>query len=67
MAKMYETTGSAQTPANPRADSLIQQRRKEFEERIQLEKKLNDRGYKYLLKVNIKNTRERCKICSNLT
>ena len=66
MAKKYETTGPAQTPANPRADLLIQGR-KEFEERIQLENKLNDRGYKYLLKVNIKNTRERCKICSNLT
>ena len=66
MAKKYETTGSAQTPANPRADLLIQGR-KEFEERIQLENKLNDRGYKYLLKVNSKNTRERCKICSNLT
>ena len=66
MAKKYETTGSAQTPANPRADLLIQGR-KEFEEIIQLENKLNDRGYKNLLKVNIKNTRERCKICSNLT
>ena len=38
-----------------------------IEGKIKLENQLTDRGYNYLLKINIKNTRKRCKICSKLT
>ena len=64
--KWDESISPVQTPANPRADLLIQER-KEFEGKIKLENKLTDRGYNYLLKVNIKNTRKICKTCSKLT
>ena len=66
MAKRYESVRRVQTPAMPRADSSIQER-KEFERKIKLEIKLTDRCYNYLLKVNIKNTRKRYRICSKLT
>ena len=66
MAKKHENISPIQTPANPRADLLIQEK-KEFEGKIKLENKLTDRDYNYLLKVNIENTRKRCKICSKLT
>ena len=66
MPKQHESISPVQTPANPRADLLIQDR-KEFEGKIKLENKLTDRGHNYLLKVKIKNTREICKTCSKLT
>ena len=64
--KQHESISPVQTPANPRADLLIQER-KEFGGKIKLENKLTDRVYNYLLKVNIKNTRKICKTCSKLT
>ena len=57
MPKQHASISPVQTPANPRADLLIQER-KEFEGKIKLENKFTDRGYNYLLKVNIKNTRK---------
>ena len=66
MPKYYESISPVQTPANPRADLLVQER-KEFEGKTKLENKLTGRGYNYLLKVNIKNTRKICKTCSKLT
>ena len=57
MPKQNESISPVQTPANPRTDLLIQER-KEFEGKIKLENKFTDRGYNYLLKVNIKNTRK---------
>ena len=66
MAKKYEIINPVQTPSNPRAD-LSMQERKKFEGKMKLENKLIDRGHNYLLKVNIKNTRKRCEICSKLT
>ena len=51
--KQHESISPVQTPANPRADLLIQER-KEFEGKIKLENKLTDRGYNYLLKVTLK-------------
>ena len=66
MAKQHGSISPIQTPANPRADLLIQERN-EFEGKIKLENKLTDRGYNYLLKVNFKSTRKICKTCSKLT
>ena len=44
MAKNYEGFAPAETPANPRADLSIQEK-KEFEEKIKLENKFIDTGY----------------------
>ena len=59
MPKQNESISPVQTPANPRTDLLIQER-KEFRGKIKLENELTDRGYNYLLKVNIQNTRKIC-------
>ena len=48
MAKKYESFGPTETPANPRVDLSIQQR-KEFEGKIKLENKLIDTGYNRVL------------------
>ena len=44
MMKKYEAFGPIETPAKPRADLSIQER-KEFEGKIKLENKLIDTGY----------------------
>ena len=64
--KWHESISPVQTPANPRADLLIRER-KEFGGKLKLENKLTDRGYNYLLKVNFKSTRKIRKTCSKLT
>ena len=60
MPKQHESISPVQTPANPRADLLIQER-KEFKGKIKLENKRTHRGDNYLLKVNIENTIENAK------
>ena len=48
MAKKYKSLAPIETPANPRADLSIQER-KEFEEKIKLENKLIDIVYNRIL------------------
>ena len=59
MPKQNESISPIQTPVSPRADLLIQER-KEFRGKLKLENELTDRGYNYLLKNNIQNTRKIC-------
>ena len=48
MTKTYKGFGPIETPANPRADLLIQGR-KEFQGKIKLKNKLTDTGYNKIL------------------
>ena len=48
MAEKYEGFGPTETPANPRADLSIHER-KEFEGKIELENKLIGTGYNRVL------------------